>query len=63
MRELEEQRRAQLAEEIAIEVAVERWLKSIRAEIENKYTRGSMRRRREGFCRGRDPRISVYSLN
>ena len=38
MRELEEQKQAQLAEETAMELAVERWLKSVRAEIENKYT-------------------------
>jgi len=38
MRELEEQQQAQFAEEVSIEVAVERWLKSICAEIENKHT-------------------------
>jgi integrase/recombinase XerD len=39
MRELEEQQKAHLAEEMAIEAAVERWLKSIYAEIEKKHTR------------------------
>jgi len=38
MRELEEQQQAQLAQEVSIEAAVERWLKSICAEIENKHT-------------------------
>ena len=38
MRELEELKQAQLAEEVMIEVAVDRWLNSIRADIENKYT-------------------------
>ena len=38
MRELEKQQQAQLAQEVSIEAAVERWLKSIGAEIENKHT-------------------------
>ena len=38
MRELEELKQAQLAEEVMIEVAVDRWLNSIRADIDNKYT-------------------------
>jgi hypothetical protein len=38
MRELDDQKKAQLAQEVSIEVAIDRWLKSIRAEIENKYT-------------------------
>ena len=38
MRELEEQKQAQLAQEISIEAAIERWLKSICTDIENKYT-------------------------
>jgi integrase/recombinase XerD len=38
MRELEELKQAQLAEEVMIEVAVDRWLNSIRADIDNKHT-------------------------
>ena len=38
-RELEERERAQLAQEVLIEAAVERWLKSIYADIERKHTR------------------------
>jgi integrase/recombinase XerD len=38
MRELEEQQKAQTSNEIAIELAVDRWLKSICADIENKHT-------------------------
>jgi integrase len=38
IRELEEQQQAQVAEEMPLEDAVERWLKSIRVDIENKYT-------------------------
>jgi integrase/recombinase XerD len=38
MRELEEQKQAQLAQEVSIEQALERWLKSICTDIENKYT-------------------------
>ena len=38
MRELEELKQAQLAEELMIEIAVDRWLNSIRADIDNKYT-------------------------
>jgi len=38
MRELEELKQAQLVEELMIEVAIDRWLNSIRADIDNKYT-------------------------
>lgn len=38
MRELEELKKAQIAEETVVETAIDRWLKSICAEIENKYT-------------------------
>jgi integrase/recombinase XerD len=38
MRELEELKQAQLAEEVMIEIAVDRWLNSIRADLDNKYT-------------------------
>lgn len=38
MRELEELKKAQIAEEMVIETAIDRWLKSICADIENKYT-------------------------
>jgi integrase/recombinase XerD len=38
MRELEELKQAQLAEEVMIEIAVDRWLSSIRADLDNKYT-------------------------
>ena len=38
MRELEQLKEAQIAEEMMIEIAVDRWLNSIRADIDNKYT-------------------------
>jgi integrase/recombinase XerD len=38
MRELEGLKQAQLAEEVMIEIALDRWLNSIRADIDNKYT-------------------------
>jgi len=38
-RDLEERERAQLAQEVLIEEAVERWLKSIYADIERRHTR------------------------
>ena len=38
MRELEQLKEAPIAEEVMIEVAVDRWLNSIRADIDNKYT-------------------------
>ena len=38
MRELEQLKEAQIAEEVIIEIAVDRWLNSIRADIDNKHT-------------------------